>query len=177
MPFINRLSALFSADVHAILDRIEDPLSLLKQAVRTMEEEIDQSELTLQRLVDERERVQRRSGDLQSRLQRLDAELDVCFESNADELAKGLVRRKLEVQHHLQRLTDKASSLGEMIEKRRATVVEQRRQLERMREKLELLHDEHDDTETSQSVESGTRIETQDVEVAFLREKQRRASQ
>ena len=36
MTLINRLSRLFKADVHAMLDRIEEPPLLLQQALRDM---------------------------------------------------------------------------------------------------------------------------------------------
>ena len=44
MPIINRISRLFTADLHAVLDRIEEPEALLKQAIREMEEEAAASE-------------------------------------------------------------------------------------------------------------------------------------
>ena len=40
MALIKRLSRLFAADLHAVLDQIEEPEALLKQAVREMEEEL-----------------------------------------------------------------------------------------------------------------------------------------
>ena len=44
MALINRMSRLFTADVHAVLDRIEEPDVLLKHAVREMEEELARGE-------------------------------------------------------------------------------------------------------------------------------------
>ncbi len=40
MALITRVSRLFQADFHAVLDRIEEPEVLLRQAVREMEEEL-----------------------------------------------------------------------------------------------------------------------------------------
>ena len=37
MTLINRMSRLFKADVHGILDQLEDPAIALKQAIREME--------------------------------------------------------------------------------------------------------------------------------------------
>ena len=39
MPIINRFMNLFTADIHAVLDRLEEPEILLRQAIREMEEE------------------------------------------------------------------------------------------------------------------------------------------
>ena len=44
MALINRMSRLFTADVHAVLDRIEEPDVLLRQAIREMEEALERSE-------------------------------------------------------------------------------------------------------------------------------------
>ena len=40
MALINRVSRLFRADFHAVLDQIEEPELLLKQAIRDMEDEL-----------------------------------------------------------------------------------------------------------------------------------------
>ncbi len=40
MALITRLARLFQADVHAVLDRIEEPLVLLQQAVREEDVEV-----------------------------------------------------------------------------------------------------------------------------------------
>ena len=44
MALITRVARLFRADLHAVLDRIEEPDVLLKQAVREMEEELASEE-------------------------------------------------------------------------------------------------------------------------------------
>ena len=43
MALINRVARLFKADFHAVLDQIEEPELLLKQAVREMEDELAES--------------------------------------------------------------------------------------------------------------------------------------
>ena len=40
MALIKRVARLFQSDMHAVLDRIEDPESLLKQSIREMEEDL-----------------------------------------------------------------------------------------------------------------------------------------
>jgi len=44
MLLISRISRLFRADLHAVLDRIEEPEALLRQAIREMEELLAQDE-------------------------------------------------------------------------------------------------------------------------------------
>ena len=40
MELINRIARLFKADFHAVLDQIEEPEALLRQAIRDMEDEL-----------------------------------------------------------------------------------------------------------------------------------------
>ena len=40
MPLVDRVARLFRADLHAVMDRIEEPDVLLRQALREMEEEL-----------------------------------------------------------------------------------------------------------------------------------------
>ena len=50
MALITRLSRLFQADLHAVLDRIEEPDTLLRQAMREMEEALDPDAQQIKRL-------------------------------------------------------------------------------------------------------------------------------
>ncbi|RLA35148.1 MAG: hypothetical protein DRR11_01080, partial [Gammaproteobacteria bacterium] len=47
MALINRISRLFKADFHAVLDQIEEPEQLLKQAIRDMEDELATTEQSI----------------------------------------------------------------------------------------------------------------------------------
>ena len=51
MALITRVGRLFRADLHAVLDRVEEPEVLLRQAIREMEEELaeDRQRLRLER--------------------------------------------------------------------------------------------------------------------------------
>ena len=44
MAMMNRLTRLFQADFHAVLDRIEEPDALLHQALRDMEDALARDE-------------------------------------------------------------------------------------------------------------------------------------
>ena len=57
MALINRFSRLFRADLHAVLDRIEEPTILLKQAVREMEDDVNQDERNLKIFEHELEQI------------------------------------------------------------------------------------------------------------------------
>src|SRR5688572_26290159 len=98
MALIERLARLFQADLHAVLDRMEEPETLLKHAVREMEDELAGCERRIRCLQQEQEQLGQRQSGIEQSLLRIDEELDICFSSGNPELARTLVKRKLEAQ-------------------------------------------------------------------------------
>ena len=96
MALITRLTRLFKADMHAVLDRLEEPDALLRQAIREMEEEVSQNARRLQAKEHEIQQVSSRIKEVEKSLNGLDAQLDLCFEAENESLARSLLRRKLE---------------------------------------------------------------------------------
>ena len=96
MALITRVSRLFQADFHAVLDRIEEPEVLLRQAVREMEEELARDEQRSKMLQHEQRQLITRATDLEQSLHDIEEELDVCFDAGNDDLARACIRRKLE---------------------------------------------------------------------------------
>ena len=63
MALITRLSRLFEADFHAVLDRIEEPELQLKQAVREMQFAVDQGRQRIKLLQHEAGQLQARAAE------------------------------------------------------------------------------------------------------------------
>ena len=177
MALINRISRLFKADFNAVLDRIEEPEALLRQAIREMGEELAAGECRVRVLEREREALTARRTKLDASLRDLDGQLDVCFDSGNDALARKLVKRKLEAERLGKHLTERIEAIDKKLAARRADFVEQREHLDVMRQKAELLTEGSEPGARSFGDEwSAGRFAVGDdeVEVAFLRERQRR---
>jgi phage shock protein A len=177
MALINRVSRLLTADIHAVLDRIEEPEALLRQAIRDMEEELTRAEQHLKRLEHEREALTTRRQKLDASLRDVDAQLDVCFDAGNEALARKLVKRKLETERFGKHVTERLDAIDKTLAAQRASLVGQREHLDVMRQKAEVL------TENSQpaaksfgddATASHFAVGDDEVEVAFLRERQRR---
>jgi phage shock protein A len=169
MALINRMARLFTADVHAVLDRIEEPDALLKHAVREMEEELARNEQRARVLEHEHETLgerQRRAETLQSELGR---QLDVCFESGNEELSRKVIRRRLETERLERHVAERRAMLDKELSSLRATLDEQREQLDVMRQKAELLG-----TPSGEAGATDFAVGEAEVEVAYLQERQRR---
>ena len=175
MALITRVSRLFQADFHAVLDRIEEPEVLLRQAVREMEEELARDAQRSRILKHEQGQLTARETDLEQTLQELDEQLDICFDSGNDDLARASIKRKLETQQYCKGLARKRQALQETLDDLDTRLRENRSRLESMRQKAELLAEE---TARARPADNWTipdiTVRDEDVEVALLREKQQR---
>lgn len=172
MALINRVSRLFAADFNAVLDRIEEPAVLLKQSVREMEEAIDLTEQRIRRLDIEREQCLSRCAQAEATLSSIEEELDVCFSANEESLARTLVRRKLETERALDATRQSGERINAVLAELEAELDEHRGQLARVRQQAEVAT-----SETSPLDPAVVHpVTADDVEVAFLREKQRRTA-
>ena len=175
MALITRVSRLFRADLHAVLDRVEEPDVLLKQAVREMEEDIARDRQRAKALNHQHTQLTARQADLDQSLYQIEEELDVCFTSGKDDLARTLIKRKLEAQRLSKILNNKREKVADTLAELRNQIDEHCERLTSMQQKVELISEEETST-SSEDVWITPALEVcdEDVEVAFLREKQKR---
>ena len=172
MALITRISRLFTADVHAVLDRIEEPEVVLKQAVRDMADEVARAEQQLRWLTTERQQLELRLDDATAQVAALDDELDLCFQAGEEDLARSLVKRKLIAEHGRKQTARQLESTDQNRDAVEERLDEQRQILADTRQKAALFEDHPD----GQTPVRDTVITQDQVDVAFLKEKQRRQS-
>ena len=173
MALINRMSRLFTADVHAVLDRIEEPDVLLKHAIREMEEELARSEQRVKQLEHERDRARGPAPQGRRPRSRSSASSSTsAFDNGNEELARKIVKRKLETER-----------LDKHVAERRARVASARRA---PRDGGRAARAPRRDAAESRAPRGGAEraatngarrsspSATDEVEVAFLREQQKR---
>ncbi len=175
MALVSRLTRLFQADFHAVLDQIEEPDALLRQAVRDMEDALTRDEQRLKHLHADRAQMTNRLDELQTSLTRLDEELDVCFAADKDDLAKGVIRRQLETHKLGAILARKKATIEEELGDLDARTVENRGRLESMRQKAEMLA-ENEPVGGPFDPTPDIIVHADEVDVACLREKQKRSA-
>ncbi|MGD2172524.1 MAG: PspA/IM30 family protein [Gammaproteobacteria bacterium] len=174
MALISRLSRLFEADFHAVLDRIEEPELQLRQAVREMQFALDQERQRQKLLQHEAGRLDEAAAGINAALDGFDQELDICLGAKKDDLARDLVRRKLAGEKQLQAIRAQAQAVDTRRRDLDAAIDEQDQQLAAMKQKLELLASH--DTGVGEGIYSQPEsVRNEEVEIALLREKQRRA--
>ncbi len=172
MALITRLSRLLQADIHAVLDKIEEPELLLKQAIRDMEESIASDERQNRLWEHEQQQLNYKHDQLTESLTDLEDKLSLCFKSNKDELARSLIKRKLETQQAKLLLAENSTALQEKISRLTKQIKEHQIQLKGMKQKAEAFLNEDRVSSTSWGNPPVT-VRDEDVEVAFLYEKQK----
>lgn len=175
MAILTRLTRLFRADLHAVLDRIEEPDLLLRQSLREMEDALADAGRRLQAERGRRAAIGRRLQELQTALAGIPAELALCFEAGNDDLARMLLRRRLEGERLLAHLQRQATTRDAAIEEQQAVVGRQREQFERLRQQAELHAPAADDADAGLDArrDAPFTVTDADVELALLRERRR----
>lgn len=181
MALVHRISRLFKADFHAVLDRIEEPEQLLKQAIRDMEDELLGAEQRIRLATHEQDGIGTRRAELEQKLAQTEEELDLCFMSKKQDLARSLVRKKLEGQRFLKRLEARQVENERALHKTREQLEADRASLQGLRQKAELLVQrgpvEHDSAFDDVAwTARDLAVSEDEIEVAFLREQQLRSA-
>jgi phage shock protein A len=161
--------------MHAVLDQLEEPEAVLRQAIREMEEELARQQQRRKWVRTEIESVSTKIAGFEEMARELDAKLDICFANDNETLAKKITRRKLETAKLVEHAAAAREALSRQLDEIDALVETNTDQIECMRQKAAILA-----IDESGSAGSGDRsitgIDDDDVEIAYLREKQARAS-
>jgi len=174
MALIDRATRLLKADLHAVLDHIEEPVQILALAIREMQDEISRNEQARSCAELALAETESRLASIQQELEALDGELDLCFEQQRDDLARAVCRRKLRLSAARRTLTDAASRYRERIREIAVTTAGQAEAVERYRQKARMLGDRLPAGRSHGLPEDGGRLSEQDIEIAMLRERQAR---
>ncbi|GMU44209.1 MAG: PspA/IM30 family protein [Xanthomonadales bacterium] len=175
MAIVERITRLFTADVHAVLDRIEEPVALLHQAIREMEEALVLRTQQARALDAEQELLERRRAEVERALTTTLAQIDLCFDAGNEALLRSCVRRRLEGERMQRLLAQRAEQLARRIEESAALLTQQRERLESMRQKAALLELAPGACESAWSGDE-VGVSEADVELALLREREARRS-
>ncbi|MGR9099674.1 MAG: PspA/IM30 family protein [Gammaproteobacteria bacterium] len=180
MTLLARISRLFKADIHGILDILEEPETLLKQAVREMEEEIEQSRQRLKQLEWQKQGLEDDATSLSAGLEKIERQIDCAFAEADESLVKSLIRKKLEVSLRIDSLERRLSQLKDKQNEWEGELIARNEKLESVREKLSLFsaqasRNQAIDLDKAGDIEPAGKVAQEDVELAFLEEKRRRA--
>jgi len=179
MTLIQRIARLVQADLHGLLDGLEEPEEVVKQTIRDMEEALEHKEQTLAALHASLQRLTAEAQEVGRAAREIDHHIDLCFEAGNDALARNFIRKRLETERQARQV---ARALEETQARRAAlerTMAEQREQLAAIVQQLNLYMAirprQASATAPFTPGQSGAVVTDDEVEAAFLDEQRRRA--
>jgi len=133
MGIASRIVKIFKADIHGVMDQLEDPGLLLKQYLRDMEEALNQKETKLARNISLRNLAQKEHAKYDRQYQTLDHDLTMAVQSGKDNLARMLIRKTKPLGSLCDELAAQVAILDEEIAQFKAYLSEQRLQYEQLK--------------------------------------------
>jgi len=170
MSVFTRFARLLKADVHALLDTMEAPDVLLKQALREMEAEHFLLKQKMDGLALQKEQLQDQIRRLQQQQDEQGEGLSLCLQQNNDDLARSLLRKQLEARQLSEQYQQLLAEAGKELSGCRELYAEQQTELEHVRQRVSLLSNGHRDLADGMQPEVRS-VTDADVELALLKAK------
>lgn len=167
MTLVKRFTRLVKADLHGILDCLEEPESLLKQAVREMEEELESKNQEIRRLEEKEKTLKEFSINRSKFFEKIQEEVELCINSGNDDLARSKIKRRLETEKEIHEAQHLQEENSKKLKEARESVKSMASRYESLKQKMQIFVSEKNEHE------AGNIISDEDIQVAFLKEKAR----
>jgi len=115
MGIATRIVKIFKADIHGVMDQLEDQGLLLKQYLRDMEEALNQKKAHLARKIALREQAKKEHAKYDQQYQTLNRDLTVALQKDKDDLARMLIRKTKPLESLCEALAGQVATLDEEV--------------------------------------------------------------
>ncbi|RIL07390.1 MAG: hypothetical protein DCC75_10060, partial [Proteobacteria bacterium] len=175
MSIANRLIRLVKADLHSILDLLEDPGVVLRQAIRDMQEEIEANEKMLEDIAKRRACFVKERESISSASAQTQDQLELCLREGKDELARVAVRKKLSLSKRAALVERHAANLAKQHDELAKQLSGRKEQLARVREKSELFEEMEASSQAKceSASDQDLAVSEREIELSLLEEKAR----
>ena len=136
MGIFRRVHKLVSADIHGMLDLMEDPVDCCKQAIREMEEEIAAQKQSIKEREDTLRHLEEQCKRIAMRHKEAEEALKVCMASNDEGLMRQVIKKKLEQEKLLRVLAEQRNTITAQHARETKQLIEFQERLTAVREKL-----------------------------------------
>lgn len=123
MAIMTRFMRLCKADIHGVMDQLEDTGLVLKQYLRDMEQELDRKEARLTKVLASRDRAQREYEKYTLESEKFEQDIRIAIEKGKDDIARVLIRKlrplvyhRDELGRHIEVLDREIKQFGECVE-------------------------------------------------------------
>ena len=178
MAILSRMVRLFKADIHGVMDQIENQGLLLKQHLRDMEASLVQKETGLKKKVLAIEHAQQAFKKGQKECDSLESDLGVAIKKEKDDIARMLIKKLKPLTHIQSERSNHIEVLNREISEFKENLDQQRLQYEQLKQKAtEYFHRvEQQDRENSwQSIPTEFRthdLSAEEIELELLQRKE-----
>ena len=130
MGIMSRMLRLCKADVHGVMDQLEDKELLLKQYLREMEASLDHKEQVLRHLTDRINHLNARVSRHDQEEQKVEQDLTVALKKEKDDIARALIRNRRLLANTSRHLNEQIAALTGERNQLKDTLSNQRLQYE-----------------------------------------------
>jgi phage shock protein A len=132
MGIMTRFMRLCKADIHGVMDHLEDKGLLLRQYLRDMEEELGGKEARLRKLVLSRDKLQQDCDTYGTECAKLEKDIEAALRKGRDDIGRLLIRKLKPMAMHQEELGRHIHSLTREIAQFHGLIEEQRLQYEKL---------------------------------------------
>ena len=126
MGILTRIVRICKADIHGVMDHVEDQGLLLKQHLRDMEKALSEKEAGMKNMMASRRLAQQEYEKYTRESEKIEQDLTVSIEKERDDIARLLIRKlkplaghKDEIGRHIKVLDQDIAHLKDSVEKQR----------------------------------------------------------
>ncbi len=126
MALLTRMIRLFKADLHGVMDQIENQDLLLKQHLRDMQESLVQKEAKLKHMRQARNQARQDYDQAEKERVRLEQDLTAALKKDKDDISRMLIKKlkpltglQTDRRNHIDRLSGEIEAYRENIEQQR----------------------------------------------------------
>jgi phage shock protein A len=133
MAIIARIVKIFKADIHGVMDQLEDRGLLLKQHLRDMEEALNQKQAKFRKMTALHNQGQKNLAGYKQQWEALDHDLTVAVRKNKDDIARMLIRKMKPLENLSDELTCHLKTLDEEMQEFNSRLQQQRLRYEQLK--------------------------------------------
>lgn len=133
MGIMSRMLRLWKADMHGVMDQLEDKALLLKQYLREMEASLEQKQANLKQLRRTCEQIRNDFGRRTKEKENIEKDIELAVRKEKDDIARNLIRKRITLTADIEHFEVQLSRLIENEERLTAIISEQQGQYERLK--------------------------------------------
>jgi phage shock protein A len=126
MGLLTRVLRICKADIHGVMDQLEDKELLLKQYLRDMTEALEQKEAGLKKMNLSRSQAVQKRDKYNQDIEKLEQDLEVAIKREKDNIArllikklKPLTRLRADIERHIDALDHEIAQFNDCIDQQR----------------------------------------------------------